>query len=63
MDELDIASDRSELEREALLRKIMQRKPSGPEPIGECHGCGELVAGYKLFCDSDCACLYEKRKR
>ena len=63
MEDLDLASERSELERETILRRIMSRKPEGPQPCGECHFCSELVAGYKLFCDSDCADEWQRRRR
>lgn len=63
MDELDLAADRSELERESILRRIMARKPESLEPVGECYACGELVSGYKLFCNNDCASEHARRKR
>ena len=29
-------------------------------PIGECHWCSETVAGYRLFCSTDCQTDYER---
>lgn len=32
-------------------------------PSGICYECEELVAQPKLFCDTDCRDMYEKRKK
>lgn len=63
MDELDIAAEREHIERDYLIGAARRR--SGPSllPVGECHACGEEVELPRLFCDSDCAGVWERRRR
>lgn len=56
MDISDTATEREEQER---ARALLQRKPTGPDPCGQCHNCGEIVPGLDRFCDADCARDYE----
>ena len=63
MEELDIASERSELEREALVNAVRRRPGSGLQPCGACYWCQEVIRYPKLFCDSDCSTDWERRRR
>lgn len=56
----DKASEREEQHRESALAR---RKPSGPAPTGECHNCGESLAGDLRFCDADCRDDFERRQK
>lgn len=51
-DNLDIASDREELDRQSALRSC--RKPTGPEATGECLYCSERLPAPMRWCDADC---------
>lgn len=59
MEDLDLASERSELERETLVARIRARMGSRLVPYGICHACESEVEGQRLFCDSSCAEDYE----
>lgn len=63
MDELDIATDRAELEREYLLLAVRRRQSRSLLPLGECYHCGEEVERPRLFCGADCAEQFEARRR
>lgn len=59
-DDVDIANQNMEKSLEALIRGA-HRKVSSLPPYGLCYACGNEVEGLKLFCDGDCATVYEKR--
>ena len=63
MDEIDIASDRAELERETLVAQARAQAAPRLLPVGECYACGETVERPRLFCDSVCAGRFEARVR
>lgn len=60
MDISDTATAREEQER---ARALLQRKPTGPEPCGQCHNCGETLSGALRFCDPECRDDWEARNR
>jgi len=59
-DEIDLASDRAELAREAALT---QRRPAGPAPTGRCHYCDEMVRDERRWCDAECRDQWDKENR
>lgn len=61
MDDADRTSDREEIEMAQALKAVSNRKRE-IEPNGACHFCEEAVLQDKLFCDSDCAQDWEKRR-
>ena len=50
-DNLDIASEREELARQAA---ITAQRPSGPGATGRCLHCDEIVADSQRWCDVSC---------
>ena len=62
MDELDISAEREQIERESLVAAVRRRQGPCLLPVGECYACGELVERPRLFCDSDCATSWERRR-
>lgn len=42
-----------------LAEALRQRKPSGPQPIGSCHYCGEHLRGDLRWCDRECEAGWE----
>lgn len=50
-DNLDLASEREELERQSAMRL---RRPAGPQPKGRCHYCDEVVGDNDRWCDIHC---------
>lgn len=62
-DNLDVASEREELER-TLAQTV--RKPEGPAPTGKCLSCGHVFLNVKLrWCNADCrdAWEFDNRRR
>lgn len=55
-DNLDIASDREELDRSLALAV---KRPSGPVPTGRCHFCDEIVGDAQRWCDAECRDQWE----
>lgn len=55
-DDLDIASDREELERSFAQ---MVRKPAGPLATGRCLYCDELT-GERRWCDCNCRDAWQR---
>jgi len=55
-DNLDIASEREELER-SLAQTI--RKPTGPIATGRCLYCDEITADEVRWCDAECRDKWE----
>jgi hypothetical protein len=58
-DNLDVASDREELERQISARI---RKPEGPQPTGRCLWCDEILGDYHRWCDAGCRDMWERSK-
>lgn len=63
MEDLDLASERSELERETQVAAVRRRPGSGLLACGKCHFCDEEVSTGKLYCNSDCATDHAKEQR
>jgi hypothetical protein len=63
MEELDIASEREQLERDSLVAAIRKRPSSGLLPCGQCHWCDSAVQGQRIFCDGECADQHELMRR
>ena len=65
-DNLDIASEREELDRSMALAKAL-RQPAGPTATGQCLYCGQGFLNLRLrWCDADCRDEWEvltKQKR
>ena len=61
MDEADTTADRQNIEMELALREL-RSKPRELKLIGTCHFCDENVADNALFCDSNCARDWEKKR-
>lgn len=59
-DELDLASERAEIDRENSLRL---RKPAGPQPNGRCHFCDEIVSDTARFCGPECRDDWEAEQK
>lgn len=59
-DELDLASDREQLERDAAIRNASAYR-SNLKPCGKCLNCGEEVASELRFCDADCRDDFQSR--
>lgn len=55
-DEADRAED--EIEHE-LAEALRQRKPTGPQPTGCCHWCGDAVEVGHRWCDHSCEASWE----
>jgi hypothetical protein len=55
-DNLDIASDREELDRS---RAMTFKKPAGPSPTGRCLYCDEIVGDTQRWCDAECRDQWE----
>lgn len=51
-DEQDLASEREEIARQSA--QVTGRRPSGPEPTGYCHYCGDRLPKPMRWCDADC---------
>ncbi|MGI9152734.1 MAG: hypothetical protein ACR2IY_02510 [Rubrivivax sp.] len=58
-DNLDIASDREELDR---AMAIAAKRPSGPTPTGRCLYCDEIVADHQRWCDAQCRDEWEAHR-
>lgn len=63
MEDLDIAAERTELERAYLVEAIRRRAGASLPPTGQCYYCAEGVTNNRLFCDKECAEGYEYEKR
>jgi len=61
MEDLDIAAERTEIERESLVAAIRRRPSEGLLPGGECHVCGEVLDLPRLFCGLECAEAHRRR--
>jgi hypothetical protein len=55
MEDLDIAAEREQMERDYLVAQIRRHPGSGLIACGECHFCAEPVSSNRLFCNSECA--------
>lgn len=51
-DEVDITTDREELNIANAIRAARQSK--GPGAFGKCHWCSEPLAGSARWCDENC---------
>lgn len=51
-----------ELHFNEAMHKAKQAGKHDLKPNGKCHNCGEDITMPQLFCDSDCAEDYQKRK-
>lgn len=56
-DNLDIASEREELARQAA---ITTKRPTGPVATGRCLHCDEIVADIQRWCDVDCRDAWQR---
>jgi hypothetical protein len=56
-DNLDIASEREELARQAA---ITAPRPTGPVATGRCLHCDEIVADIQRWCDVDCRDAWQR---
>lgn len=56
-DNLDIASEREELARQAA---ITSKRPMGPVATGRCLHCDEIVADAQRWCDVDCRDAWQR---
>lgn len=59
-DNLDIASDREELER---TMAIAAKRPEGPAPTGRCLYCDELLDDQRRWCDAEHREQWQKEAR
>lgn len=58
-DNLDIASDREELERSIA---VQHKRPVGPAPTGRCLYCEEIVNDTQRWCDAECRDQWEAHR-
>lgn len=62
MDELDLASEREDIERQHCIRRAAQAPTQRLAHRGTCHSCDEDVPPPRLFCDAGCAEAWEIRR-
>ena len=60
-DDADITADRSERERDMLMRAT--RRADGPKPTGFCNYCAEPVSAALRFCCVECRDDFERENR
>ena len=63
MDELDLAAEREDIERQHCIRRAAQAIAPRLAATGWCHSCDELVELPRLFCGAECAADWEMRQR
>lgn len=61
MDDLDRASEYEQRMRDLAISAARASRVDRLEPIGECYTCGEELSGGRLFCNADCASVYDRR--
>lgn len=61
-DEVDLTTERMEIEMPALLEASKKFVAGELKPIGACHFCGAQLAGDELYCDEDCAHDHQRER-
>lgn len=59
-DEIDIASDREQMARDAAIKNASTFN-SGLKACGKCLNCGEEIASELRWCDAECRTDFEYR--
>lgn len=61
VDDLDRASEYEQRMRDLAISTARSSRADRLEPIGECYTCGEELGGNRLFCNADCAVVYDRK--